>query len=102
MRRLIDTFELEPIDLPEGEPLRFRVEVFVNQNDGRLSSKILRWESMRLQPSFASHDGSEALSRADYNVLVEDDSIDVGELVGTTPSEILREVMVQIEKVVGI
>lgn len=101
MRRLIDTFELEPIESMEGEPLRFRVEVFVNQDDGQLSSKVLRWESMRLRPSFISHDTSGAPSSADYSILVEDDSIDVSGIAGATSREILREVVTQIEKVIG-
>ncbi|UXI67062.1 hypothetical protein [Tahibacter amnicola] len=74
-RRLVGTFELEPIQPCFGDSLRFRVEVF-GQNGG-YTVRLARWESIRAQPSFPSNADVAAIGTSDFEVLVSDDSIDL-------------------------
>jgi hypothetical protein len=99
MRRLVDTYELNPIKVSDGGPLLFRIELFVSQIDGLFSAKVFRWESMRLTPSFDIP--GNALPEADYSVLVEDDSLGVVELHGNSPDEVLKAVLARISEAIG-
>jgi hypothetical protein len=98
MRRLVDTYELNPIKVSDGEPLRFRIELFVSEIDGLFSAKVFRWESMRLTPSFDIP--GNAPPEADYTVLVEDDSLGVVELHGNSPDEVLKAVLARISEAI--
>lgn len=101
MRKLVDTFELAPFELPKDEPLRFRVEIFSSECEKVFSARVLRWESMRLNPSFSSAGGNGTLLVADYNVLVEDGAINSDEMSGASPAEVLEAVMGRLRQVFG-
>ncbi|HRQ65189.1 MAG TPA: hypothetical protein PKZ76_10060 [Xanthomonadaceae bacterium] len=98
MKILVSTYELDPIELPEGEPLRFRVEIFSDQAASLCSARVLRWESMRLIPSFEDRVN---VGGSDYNLLVEDDSLGVQDICGDSPEKVLQAVLVRISETVG-
>jgi len=100
MRSLVETYELDPIEVPDGEPLRFRIELFANQSAVQFSAKVFRWESMRLVPSFDT--SSDAPLGSDYCVLVEDDSLGIVECYGKSSNEVLQAVLTRISEALGV
>jgi len=86
MRKLVETIELDEIAVVDAPPLRFRLEIF--EQAGRFSARLLRWEVMRLRPSF-----SDALGEADYSILVEDDSSIVDDLTDTDQARLVKAVV---------
>jgi hypothetical protein len=82
MKRLEATFELAPCPVVDGDPLRFRLEVF--SAAGRYTVTLHRWESIRVAPSFGA--GAEQF---DIDVLVRDEAAIVDDIVAASVEEAL-------------
>jgi hypothetical protein len=100
MHKLFAIHELDSIHLTDAEPLRFRIELYLSETAGHFSARLLRWESMRLTPSF-SNEGDTKLC-ADYNVLVEDDTLGVADFRHESAEGLLRAVFKRLSETLGI
>jgi hypothetical protein len=98
MKRVVEVIDLDLIEVADGEPIRFRVEVSVAQKSGTFHARVLRWESMRLNPSFS--DGDSTI--ADYSVLVEDDSLGVHDISGRSVTDVVEAVLNRIADTLGV
>lgn len=93
MRRLVGIYELDPIDVIDGEPLCFRLEIFVDHSNECFTANVLRWETTKLSISFVTDETANSGLIADYRVLVEDDVIDTHNVSGSCADDVLNQVI---------
>ena len=103
MNRIIEVFELDPIDMGDEEPLKFRVEVFERQGaigSARFFARILRYETFKLCPTFPINrsTGDEAW---DKELLVMDDHLGASSFDGESAQVVLSSVVAAVNGLKG-
>ncbi len=89
----------------EGEPFRFRIEVFrnISKVPTKFYGRIYRREHFRIQPTFPQIGGEPKLPSYDKLISVEDEFlIDWDSSESDSPDECLRRVCTRIEEVLGV
>lgn len=88
---VIKTVDFAPIEMGDGGPLVFRLEVHRQHDSGKFVSKLLRLERMRVQPTFPQREGKPTSDVADELMWVIDEG-PIEPVTGSTPDEIVTTV----------
>lgn len=99
LRKLEAIFEVPSVATADGGELRFRIEIF--DQSGRYIVALLRWETIRAQPTFPQRDGEPILSFADQSVLVEDQSLDLSDILADSAEEALARALMKLNQVLN-
>lgn len=97
--RLVETYELSPLPLPDDEELRLRLEVF-RRGDGVFVGRVYRWEMYRLRPTFGEDEHGEPLV-ADEELRVLDYFFDIEDFEGDSPDDVLQRLYAKIDERFG-
>jgi hypothetical protein len=71
---VVRTFELEPIELPDGDVIVLRAEI-LRVDRGKFTARLWRVERFRVQPSFPQQDGTPSHLASDEALLVEEPGV---------------------------
>jgi hypothetical protein len=90
MYELVKTFNVEPIEVKDGENLNFRIEVFNEVHSSVYFGRVYRMETFRLQPSFPQVDGVLPNWAHDGLIYVADDMFDLDKLRGSSVEDVIE------------
>lgn len=104
--KIVEVVELDPIDVSDdgsGEAFEFRIEIRC-QADGTHEARVCRWETYRIPPSFpiGSTTDEEELEEWDAKILVQDESRDWSMIHGNTVSELVDNILAEIQSIFGL
>lgn len=93
VERVVD---LEPIEMGERSPIRFRVEIHKNANG--YFSRLFRLEMCRIQPTFPQDNGRMLSEPVDELIWIDDETSPVGVVSGATADAVLNELCEKISR----
>jgi|SRR6266850_275896 len=98
--RVVQTVDLDPIALPDGTSLDFRIEVLETMGEGgRFRARVWRREHFRIQSSFPQENGEPSDQPSDEEILVTDHAARWNDLIGKTPDEVVQAVIKKVQEI---
>jgi len=97
--QVIRVVNLEPIVLPDGESLDYRIDVMETMGEAqRFRVRVYRYEFFRIQSTFPQKRGRPSDQPSDEQIIVADHTCKWDDLVGATPDEIVQAVITKLKE----